>query len=77
MIHLIISDKDPKQVELKERLDGLSLARKIDIDPSKIQPVLLDKHETYQGIDEVTKYLDEVELYMKEWYACRCDMYPE
>ncbi|MEQ8556428.1 MAG: hypothetical protein RLO17_17880 [Cyclobacteriaceae bacterium] len=77
MIHLIISDKDPQQVELKERLDSLSLARKIDIDTTTKQPVLAHDKKNYTGIDDITQYLDEMEAYMKQWYACRCDMYPE
>jgi len=77
MIHLTISDQDPKQVQLMERLDDLSLARKIDLDASAQQPVLVHDKKSYTGIDDITKYLDEMEVYMKQWYACRCDMYPE
>lgn len=77
MIHLTISDKDPKQLQLKERLDDLSLARKIDMDAAATQPVLVHDKESYTGIEDITNYLDEMEAYMRNWYACRCDMYPE
>ncbi len=77
MLQLTISDKDPAQVALKERIEDLSLSRKITINNALKLPVLKHDHEVYEGSEKISRYLDEFEVYMKNWYACRCDMFEE
>ena len=62
---------------LKERLNSLLIPSEIKINPSVTIPLLKDGDKNIEGFSEIETYLDELERFTKNWYACRCDMFPQ
>lgn len=75
MIELQISPYIESHLRLKEKLEKMSLARKV-IESSKTKvPSLKEGVDTYIGYDSVDSFLTEYESFVGQWYACRCDKY--
>ena len=75
MIELHISPKIECHVRLKDRLEEMSLARKvIESEQTKI-PLLKQGTESYKGCDDINSFLIGFESFVEQWYECRCDKY--
>lgn len=72
MIKLQISKDAPEQIALKERIEGLSLAREITTEESLEHPILTHSGKTYIGTQAITAYLDDFEQFHTQWYNCHC-----
>ncbi len=75
MISLTISPQDPRQEFLQEKLESLSLARRVSFDTGAQLPILVHNGKTYQGLASVQAYLNELENLVADWYECTCDKY--
>jgi hypothetical protein len=75
MFKLTLSSKSKEHLAIKERLEALSLARKIDIVEQLDYPVLRHDNKNFTGVTEIMTYLDEFDLFYDRWYECRCDKY--
>ena len=75
MIELHISPKIDCHLQLKERLEDMSLARKvIESEETKIA-ILTEGDKQYYGCEQIELFLAEYETFKKRWYECRCDKY--
>lgn len=72
MIHLHISEQNPKHIAIKERLEHLSLAREVISDSSLDEAILVHSGKTFTGTQEIAEYLDEFEQFHSQWYNCHC-----
>jgi len=72
MIELSISESNGKHVLLKDKLENLSIAQKIVSARDSSEPTLRDGKITYSGFDSIFSFLEEQELFVKQWYECRC-----
>lgn len=72
MIHLHISEQNPKHIAIKERLEHLSLAREVICDSTLDEAILVHSGKTFTGTQEITAYLDEFEQFHSQWYNCHC-----
>ena len=77
MIELQISPNIDCHLHLKERLEEMSLARKV-IESKKTKiPLLKEGGEIYTGCKEINFFLDKYESIVEKWYECRCDKYEQ
>lgn len=75
MLNLSLSFKSKEDLAIKERIERLSLARKIEIVEKLDYPVLRHEKKIFTGVTEIITYLDEFNLFYDKWYECRCDKY--
>ena len=61
---------------LIDRIEQILIPSKITITAEATTPVLLDSDKSVEGTSAIHNYLDELESFSKQWYACRCDMFP-
>ena len=73
MIYLAISPNHPDHRQIVERLETLSLARKVKEDSQLKEPILSHNGKQFEGTKAILSYLEEFESFMNEWYACLCD----
>lgn len=69
---LIYNCNNVEHLEIKEKMDDLTLAfeKKESSDISEI--VFEDGKEILAGIEAVTKRLEEIESELHQWYYCNC-----
>jgi len=73
MIELFISETDPIQLAIKDRMDNMGLACKITIDNARTQAKIKEKGQSFESKDDILRYMDELEEFYRQWYACRCE----
>ena len=73
MIELFLSENDPSQLVVKERMENMGLACKVVVDNSRKNALIKEKGERYETEDAILKYMDELEVFYRNWYACRCE----
>ena len=61
---------------LEARVAALLIPSDFKVDEALNAPVLLDEGKKLCGEAEINTYLDSLEKFTKQWYACRCDMLP-
>ena len=77
MIELQISSKIECHLNLKERLEEMSLARKV-IESAKIKiPLLKEGSEIYEGCENINSFLSKYDTFVDQWYEDRCDKYDQ
>jgi hypothetical protein len=75
MIELRISPNIECHLLLKERLEEMSLARRIIESPKTKIPLLKEGGEAYKGCEGINSFLIKYESFVEQWYECRCDKY--
>ena len=75
MIQLILPNPADFMI-LADRVQALLIPSKVSTDASGSQPILIDEGKTITGKVDIDTYLDDLEHFSKQWYACRCDMFP-
>jgi len=75
MVHLIISEKDPKQMTIVDGIKSLSLAHQIRFESQRIEPLMIAYGKEYEGFYPINIGLIELEKLVEGWYECRCDKY--
>ena len=75
MIVLKISDKDAQQLAIVEKIDTLSLAKKVITEPQRVNPLMIAYDKEYEGFQQIESGLVELEELVRQWYECRCDKY--
>jgi len=76
MIELTISATNPKHQDVLERIESMTLAKRVtyaEVD----QPTIKEGDQEYRGLEAMRKYLDEMEAVLAQWYECRCDKYED
>lgn len=73
MLQLHLSDKDPKQLKIRDRIESMGLACEIVVDNSLTEARIIEKEKVYEGEEDVLKFMDELEEFYRQWYACRCE----
>ncbi|RXG12525.1 hypothetical protein DSM03_1053 [Leeuwenhoekiella aestuarii] len=61
---------------LEERVKNMLIPSEISVVSTLVYPKLQDHKHITEGLEAINKYLDELEKFTKQWYACRCDMFP-
>lgn len=61
---------------LEARVAALLIPSELKIDEALKAPILLDDGKELCGEAKISTYLDSLENFTKQWYACRCDMFP-
>ncbi len=77
MIELQISPKIECHLNLKERLEKMSLARKVTESTKTKIPILKEGSETYKGCEDINSFLTKYDSFIDQWYECRCDKYDQ
>ena len=72
MIVLTASPEAPAYPEILEKLEELSLAKKIIASPEEKEIILTDGDEVYKGKDAILAHLDELGRIVHQWYDCHC-----
>jgi len=75
MLQLQIDDATTHKL-LTARVQELLIPSDIVIDLAYDRPKLIDGKTVTEGSEAINSYLDELEKFTKQWYACRCDMFP-
>ena len=75
MLQLQIDDATTYKL-LTARVQELLIPSDIVIDLAYDRPKLIDGKTVTEGSEAINSYLDELEKFTKQWYACRCDMFP-
>lgn len=55
-----------------DRLGRMTLAFESIISSEDIEPSFVDGSKKYQGIDNMTDYLDQLDREKEQWYYCNC-----
>tara|TARA_R110000751_G_scaffold250808_1_gene350330 strand:- start:11 stop:241 length:231 start_codon:yes stop_codon:yes gene_type:complete len=76
MLQLKIDNSQDYRV-LEDRVKSLLIPSEICRDNSVTVPQVLDNTKLISGVDAINNYLDDLESFTKQWYACRCDMFPQ
>lgn len=72
MLELAISERNGKHIVLKDKLENISTAQKIIISKESLEPTLKDGTKVYSGFNDIYGFLEEYEIFVKQWYECRC-----
>lgn len=75
MIELYISPNINSHLQLKKRVENNNIALRMINDDNSIEPKLIEGEKIYSGITSINLFLDEFELIMQKWHACKCDDY--
>ncbi|MEH6657499.1 hypothetical protein [Leeuwenhoekiella marinoflava] len=75
MLQLQITNIDDYKI-LTERVKELLIPSEVLVVSALSKPTLIDGEHTTEGLEAINKYLDDLEKFTKQWYACRCDMFP-
>ncbi|MDN5200254.1 hypothetical protein QQ008_02755 [Fulvivirgaceae bacterium BMA10] len=75
MIELHISPKETLQLRFQERLEEMTVSHKVILHDTLKEPILKQGKELYTGIETINDFLKELEIFMQQWYECRCDKY--
>ncbi len=73
MIELFLSDTDPVQLAIKERMENMGLACKIVVEKDRTQARIKEKGQSFESKEDILRYMDELEEFYRQWYACRCE----
>ena len=76
MLQLKIDNSQDYRV-LEDRVKSLLIPSEICRDNSVTVPQVLDDNKLISGVEGINNYLDDLESFTKQWYACRCDMFPQ
>jgi len=74
MLVLTIAPENPTHVELKTRIEELSLSKKVIEKEGLEIPTLVEDAEKREGIVPILDYLENMEGFMHQWYQCKCDI---
>ena len=72
MIILTASADAPAYPEILEKLEELSLAKKIIESTEEREITLTDGDEVYKGKDAILAHLDDLGRIVHQWYDCHC-----
>ena len=61
---------------LKGRVEDLIIPSEIIKDSRINLPKLEDNDKMFNDLEAIDDYLNDLERFTKQWYACRCDMFP-
>ena len=75
MLQLLIPNNQDYAI-LEDRVKSLLIPSEVLVDMRSGKPQLKDDAKQIEGTKEINIYLDELEKFTKQWYACRCDMFP-
>jgi hypothetical protein len=77
MIELQISPNVECHLHLKDRLEKMSLARKVaELKETKI-PIFKEGPEVYIGCEDINSFLSKYDTFVDQWYEDRCDKYDQ
>ena len=74
MLVLTIAPENPTHIELKTRIEELSLSKKVIEKIGLAVTTLVEDNEKRKGIRPILDYLDNMEGFMLQWYECKCDI---
>lgn len=72
MIKLVYKLENQKFLDIKERIEGLSLAYKLEKDKTAKKVLLKDGELIYEGPKSINDHLDQLELDLRKWWYCDC-----
>lgn len=72
MITLLFREETPKVVEIKQRLDELSLAYRAKLVAEGPDLQLQDGTKTLDQESEIIQYIDSLSGELHQWYYCNC-----
>ncbi len=72
MIKLIYKLENQKFLDIKERIEGLSLAFKLEKDKTVKKVSLQDGDLIYEGPRSINHHLDQLEVDLRKWWYCDC-----
>jgi len=75
LLRLTLPIKDSYNT-LKGRVEDLIIPSEIIIDSHINLPRLEDNDKIFNDLEAIDDYLNDLERFTKQWYACRCDMFP-
>ncbi|MEO2080927.1 hypothetical protein [Leeuwenhoekiella sp.] len=75
MLRLTLPIKDSYNT-LKGRVEDLIIPSEIIKDSRINLPKLEDNDKMFNDLEAIDDYLNDLERFTKQWYACRCDMFP-
>jgi len=73
MISLYISPDIENHQFLLNRIEELSLKRKVYHSVAHEKPVLKENGQVYEGYENISEQLNKLDSFRKQWYACLCD----
>lgn len=74
MLQLRLNTSD--NISLQQRVNALLIPSEVIQDKLAEAPLLIDGDNKITGKVEINEYLDKLDGFVKQWYACRCDMFP-
>ena len=72
MIKLIYKLENQKLSDIKDRIEDLSLAYKLEKDEKVKKISLKDGDLIYEGSTAVNKHIDQLEKDIRKWWYCDC-----
>tara|TARA_B100002049_G_C15876094_1_gene289605 strand:+ start:402 stop:629 length:228 start_codon:yes stop_codon:yes gene_type:complete len=75
LLRLTLPIKDSYNT-LKGRVEDLIIPSEIIKDSRINLPKLEDNDKMFNDLEAIDDYLNDLERFTKQWYACRCDMFP-
>ncbi|MEO0468460.1 MAG: hypothetical protein AAF206_02475 [Bacteroidota bacterium] len=73
MLRLQISSQNPDHQPLRERIEGLTIAKQIQFSSKQTQPILTEGETQVEGVEAIQKHLDEYLAFHSGWNQCCCD----
>jgi hypothetical protein len=77
MITLLYAELTPQMLYFQERLKELALTHQLCKQEDLREPELRYGSDQVRGEAAIAAYLDELEVLVQQWYACRCDKYED
>ena len=72
MIKLSYKLENQKFLDIKERIDSLSLAYELKKDKSLKKISLKDGDTIFEGEKSINDHIDKLEIELRKWWYCDC-----
>ncbi|MBD0404267.1 hypothetical protein [Flammeovirga sp. EKP202] len=75
MLLLKINPTRKEDLLIKQKLDEMFLAKKVEIIDTLEVPIILQGKEEYKGKERIQQFFEELKVLYNGWYEDRCDKY--
>ncbi|WP_044204842.1 hypothetical protein [Flammeovirga sp. OC4] len=75
MLLLKINPTRKEDLLIKQKLDEMFLAKKVEIMDTLEVPIILQGKEEYKGKERIQQFFEELKVLYNGWYEDRCDKY--
>ncbi|NME71649.1 hypothetical protein [Flammeovirga aprica] len=75
MLLLKINPTRKEDLLIKQKLDEMFLAKKVETEESLEMPIIIQGKEEYKGNERIGQFFKELTVLYDGWYEDRCDKY--